>query len=160
MLKCMQKRFYLHLIGAFEKVKINSDRFFTLGNSSRVESCARPFKFPLRSILGVLGALLLVAMFRRCGPWHMCYIPLHSGSENFVEFRHIPFIGNLHIAYYYFIVLSLIVLPAMVFLFRSGREAVVHLFRNKPALWGLVISLCFFLITFFLWFFSPGNQIP
>jgi hypothetical protein len=104
--------------------------------------------------------LLLVAMFRRCGPWHMCYIPLSIGSENFVEFRHIPFIGSLRIAYDYFIVLSLLLLPATVLMGRSARAAVVQLFRNKPVFWGLLISVVCLLLTFFPGFFLQETRYP
>ncbi len=108
----------------------------------------------------MLGALVLAAMFRRCEPWHMCYIPLHSGPESFVEFRHVLFTGHLRIPWEYFIVLSLVVLPAVACLFRGAREAVAALFKNKPALWAASLTLLCFLISFFSGFFLEEKRYP
>ena len=140
------------------------NRVIIFGNDQVSNIFGRPFRFPLHSVLGVMGAVLLAVMFRRCDPWHMCYISLHSGYESMVEFPRVRIMGNLHIPYripyYFFIALCLAFLPATVCMFRSGRNAVVHLTRNKPALWGLSISLCCFLITFFPGFFLQETRYP
>ena len=117
-------------------------------------------KFPLKGALGLVGAVLLVAMFRRCEPWHMCYIPLLSGPESFVEFRHVLFTGHLRIPCEYFIVLSLVLLPAVACLFQGARDAVAALLKNKPALWAVSLSLVCFLISFFSGFFLDEKRYP
>jgi hypothetical protein len=118
------------------------------------------WKFPVRIVLGLMGAVLLAGMFKRCEPWHMCYIPLHIGTESFVEFRHVPFMGILHIPYAAFIVLSFVLLPATLLLFRGARKAVTQLLGNMPALWGVSLSAACFLLSFFSGFFLQETRFP
>lgn len=120
----------------------------------------RPFTFYLRSIAGLMGALLLAMMFWRFDPWHMRCILLHGGAESFVQFRPVPLIGKLNIPYGFFVALCLMLLPAMLGILRPVREAVAHLYRNKPGFWAVTLCLACFLGSFFPGFFLQETRSP
>jgi hypothetical protein len=103
-----------------------------------------------KSILCAAGAVLLLMISERCGPWGMCNIRLQDVPPDFVVFRFLHF-DSFGIGYYYFIGLCYTLLPATAFLFRSARSSAAYLFRNKS-------ELCFFSSSFIVFFimFIPG----